>query len=259
MVEAERRAFADRSRWVGDPDFVEVPIHALLSPAYLAARAASIRDDRADSSEEIGPGLPPIEGSDTLHLSVADGAGRAVALTTTLNSACGSGIVAEGTGILLNNEMDDFSLAPGVPNQFGLLGEDANAVAGGKRPLSSMAPTIVEFPGGGPRPRLVLGSPGGPTIITSVLQVIVNVLDHGMELQEAVDAPRFHHQWMPDLVDHEIRAFPADVTRGLEARGHVLRLRDLMGDVAAIGVDPDGAWRGAADPRGEGIAVGYGP
>lgn len=254
MIEAERRAYADRASWLGDPDAFAVPVEALLDPDYLRARAASIREDRATPSEEISAGVfEGIESPDTLHVSIVDRHGGAVALTTTLNSAFGAAIVARGTGLLLNNEIDDFALAPGVPNQFGLLGGRANAVSGGKRPLSSMTPTIVLRDG---RPVLVVGSPGGSTIITTVLQIVVNVLEHGMELQEAVDAPRIHHQYLPDVVFHERRGLTEDVRRALEARGHTLRLRTRpIGVVAAIALDPEtGEWLGAADPRDDGTA-----
>lgn len=258
MVEAARRAYADRARWLGDPDHVEVPVRRLLDPAYLAGRAATIRDDRATPSAELSAGAPsPGGGTDTTHLASADAEGNVVALTTTLNSSFGAAIVAGGTGVLLNNEMDDFSLAPGTPNQFGLTGGEANAIAPGKRPLSSMCPVIVESPGGDARPLLVLGSPGGATIITTVAQVLVNVLDHGMELQEAVDAPRFHHQWLPDRIEVEPRALPADVAHALEALGHRLHERPPIGHVPAIGRAPDGTWLGAGDPRRGGLAAGY--
>ncbi len=258
MVEAEKRAYADRARWLGDPDRVAVPVERLLDPDYLAARARTIRDRRATPARRIHAGkFPETESSDTTHLSIADAEGNVVALTTTLNSAFGAALFAEGTGILLNNEMDDFALAPGVANLYGLVGGAANAVTGGARPLSSMAPTIVEAPEGARyQPFLVLGSPGGATIITSVLQVIVNVVDHGMELQEAVDAPRFHHQWLPDRLDHEPRAFPADVARALVRRGHRLHEREWMGNVSAIARAADGTWLGAADPRRAGCAQG---
>jgi gamma-glutamyltranspeptidase/glutathione hydrolase len=259
MVEAERRAYADRARWLGDPDFFDVPVRQLLSPAYLKERSSGIADDRATPSKQIRAWQPVVpESPQTLHFSIADRRGGVVSMTTTLNSSYGAAMVAEGTGILLNNEIDDFALAPGVPNQFGLLGGAANAVEGGKRPLSSMTPTIVEGPGEKDGPVLVLGSPGGATIITSVLQVLVNVIDHRIPLQEAVNAPRFHHQWFPDSVQHEVRAFPADVVRALEVRGHTLEAREFpLGNVAAIGRSCDGAWLGAADPRGEGTAEAY--
>lgn len=259
IAEAERRAFADRSRWLGDPDFVDVPVAHLLDPNYLARRGATIRTDRATPSASVQPGEPLGGGpGNTLHFSVADSAGRAVAFTMTLNQWFGTGIVATGTGVLLNNEIDDFAVTPGVPNLYGLTGESSNAVAGGKRPLSSMTPTIVEAPGGGPRPLLILGSPGGAKIPTSVLQVLINVIDHGMTPQEAVDAPRFHHQWQPDKIRHEKRAFPADVTVNLIARGHALEASEgPLGNVNAIGLGPDGWWIGAADPRRGGTAAGH--
>jgi gamma-glutamyltranspeptidase/glutathione hydrolase len=187
---------------------------------------------------------------------VADRSGGAVALTTTLNEAFGAALVPRGTGVLLNNEMDDFAIAPDVPNTWGLVGGEANALRAGKRPLSSMAPTIVESPGGGGRPALVLGSPGGATIITSVLQVLVNVLDHGMSLEDAVAAPRIHHQWLPDVVRHEPYALPADVAQALVARGHALERTARLGNVNAIAAGPDGMWLGVADPRRAGTAAG---
>jgi gamma-glutamyltranspeptidase/glutathione hydrolase len=258
IAEAERRAFADRSDSLGDPDAVTVPVAALLDPAYLVRRGASIRDDRATPSSRIRPGaVAPTEGVNTMHLSIADARGSVVAWTTTLNSSYGAAIVAPGTGVLLNNEMDDFALTGGVPNQFGLVGGRANAVAGGKRPLSSMCPTIVEDPAAPGRPILVLGSPGGPRIISAVLQTILHVLDDGMTLQEAVDAPRIHEQWLPDEIAHERRALAPEVAAGLARRGHKLTERDWIGDVLAIGVDAGGRWTGAADPRQEGVALGY--
>ena len=259
MVEAERRAYADRAMWMGDPDFFDVPVGALLDREYLAGRSGSIDPARATRSGSITPYRPvPQESSDTLHLSVADGAGGIVAMTTTLNSSYGSGIVARGTGILLNNEIDDFAVAPGVPNQYGLAGGEANAVAGGKRPLSSMTPTIVTTRSDRSRPVMALGSPGGSTIITSVLQVLLNVLDHHMPLQDAVDAARFHHQWLPDVIRYEPLMLPRDVADGLTRRGHVLeRTEFTLGNVAAIWFESDGTIHGAADPRGQGRAEGF--
>ncbi|NIM00934.1 MAG: gamma-glutamyltransferase [Acidobacteria bacterium] len=256
MAEIQRRAFADRSKWLGDPDHVDVPVERLLDSAYVASRASTIDRSRATPSSEILPGAPAAEGSDTAHFSVADRSGRAASLTTTLNTSFGSGIVAAGTGIVLNNEMDDFSLAPGVPNVYGLVGGEANAVRPRKRPLSSMTPTIVEYAETGKRPFLVLGSPGGPRIINAVFQVLVNVIDHGMELQEAVNAPRVHHQWIPDLISYEERALPADVRRALRAMGHSLATYERIGNVNAIGADENGHWLGAADPRKGGAATG---
>jgi gamma-glutamyltranspeptidase/glutathione hydrolase len=179
-----------------------------------------------------------------------------VSLTTTLNTSFGSGLVAAGTGILLNNEIDDFSLAPGVPNTYGLVGGKANAVQPRKRPLSSMTPTIVEYPEPGPRPFLVLGSPGGGRIINAVLQVLVNMIDHEMPLQAAVNAPRIHHQWIPDLIYYEPRALPTDVRRALKALGHTIATRERIGNINAISVDAQGNWLGAADPRKGGTAAG---
>jgi gamma-glutamyltranspeptidase/glutathione hydrolase len=257
IAECLRRAFADRGRFLGDPEFVKVPWKALLDPRYLAKRAESIRDDRATPAAELGPGSPEREGSNTLHISIADARGGAVSLTTTLNSWFGAAIVAPGTGVLLNNEIDDFALAPGIPNQYGLVGDEANAPAGGKRPLSSMCPTIVEDVPAGPRPRLVVGSPGGARIITAVLQTVLNVVDHGMTVQEAVDAPRIHEQWVPDRIDTDPAGIPADVIEALRARGHVVGAKRFTWNVAAVGLDADGRYTGAADPRGEGVAVGY--
>jgi gamma-glutamyltranspeptidase/glutathione hydrolase len=260
MAEAERIAFADRSRWLGDPDYFDVPVRELLSPDYLARRGAAIDPGRATPSKQLSPASPATIGlQDTLHFSIADAEGRAVSLTNTLNTSFGTGLVAGESGILLNNEIDDFALAPGAPNVYGLLGGEANSVAGGKRPLSSMTPTIVEPPGGGPRPLLVLGSPGGATIITSVLQVIINVIDHRMPLREAVEAPRFHHQWLPDRIRHEGRSDVAgEVLSGLEALGHRLQIsKGILGNVNAIALDDDGAWLGAADSRREGSEAGY--
>jgi gamma-glutamyltranspeptidase/glutathione hydrolase len=258
IAEAERRAFADRSRYLGDPAFVDVPVRQLLDPAYLAKRAAGIRDDRATPSSKVLPGLPgKEEGRETLHLSIADSRGGAVALTTTLNSWFGAAIVPPGTGVLLNNEIDDFALAAGVPNLYGLVGGSSNAVAGGKRPLSSMCPTIVEQVAPGARPFLVLGSKGGATIITTVLETILHLVDDGLTIQEAVDAPRIHHQWQPDTLQIEPQALPEDVAARLRACGHTIQVREPIGNVAAIGLDAEGRWTGAADPREESVAVGY--
>jgi gamma-glutamyltranspeptidase/glutathione hydrolase len=259
MSEVERRAFADRSRWLGDPDFFTVPVRQLLDPAYVRRRAASIRPDRATPSRSVAAGdVTADDRGETMHFSIGDKDGRAAAVTITLNQWYGTGIVAAGTGVLLNNEIDDFAIAAGMPNQYGLTGSEANAIAAGKRPLSSMTPTIVEAPGGGRRPTLVLGSPGGSTIPTTILQVLINVIDHEMPLQEAVDAPRVHHQWQPDRIMHERRALPADVIVNLIARGHALQpTKRPLGNVSAIGLAADGSWIGAADPRRGGTAAGH--
>jgi gamma-glutamyltranspeptidase/glutathione hydrolase len=258
IAEAERRAFADRAVHLGDPDVVEVPVKALLDPAYLAARAATIRDDRATPSNKIRPGSPPTSGGmNTLNLSIADDRGGALALSTTLNEWYGDALVAPGTGVLLNDEIDDFALAKGVANQYGLVGGLANAVAGGKRPLSSMCPTIVETKEPSARPLLVVGGRGGPMIISSVLQTILHIIDDGMSLQEAVDAPRIHHQWLPDEIVYERRALTPEVAAGLRGRGHTLTGHGPIAEVSPIGLDAAGRYTGASDPRAEAVALGY--
>jgi gamma-glutamyltranspeptidase/glutathione hydrolase len=251
LLETMRRAFADRATLFGDPDFVHVPVDRLLSKEYAAKLARSIDLEHATPSAEVHAGMPAPEPLHTTHFTVVDARGNAVANTTTLNGSFGSSVVAKGTGFFLNNEMDDFAARPGTPNQYGLLQGDANAVASGKRPLSSMTPTVVLKDG---KLVMALGSQGGPTIITQVLQVILNVIDHGMNVQQAVDAPRVHHQWMPDVVYAQPYGMPADVREALRARGH-LRFESFpdlpyLGDVQAVMVDPDGgALLGASDSR----------
>lgn len=270
MVEAWRRAFADRNHWLGDPDRVAVPLDRLLSPAYGAARGASIDPERASRSIDVGPGAPdladltdsagagaeaggPREGRHTTHLSVVDATGMAVSLTTTLNTWYGSKLVAAGTGVLLNNEMDDFTARPGVPNFFGLVQGVANEIAPGKRMLSAMTPTLVTGPDGSLR--LVVGSPGGATIITTVFQVVSNVLDFGMSLADAISAPRVHHQHLPDRIEVEPGALPPGVIEALEQRGHHISIGDeTWGDVEAIGVAEGGHLEAVADPRRGGTA-----
>ncbi|HET9481679.1 MAG TPA: gamma-glutamyltransferase, partial [Candidatus Polarisedimenticolia bacterium] len=223
VAEAMKRAFADRSRWVGDPDFEAVPVAGLTSRAYTAFMMRGFDPERTTPAPQAGPGDPlAFESDSTTHFSVVDARGNAVANTFTLNDSFGIGAVAGRLGFLLNNEMDDFSIKPGVPNLYGLVGGEANSIAPGKRMLSSMTPTIVlrRDAGGAAHTYLVLGSPGGPAIITSVLQSLLNVIDHGMELQAAVDAPRFHHQWLPDRIALDRAGFPADVMQGLRRRGH---------------------------------------
>jgi gamma-glutamyltranspeptidase / glutathione hydrolase len=256
MIEAERRVYADRAEWLGDPDFVKVPVTGLIAKSYADTLRASISPERATPSRDVRAGQPAgFEPSETTHYSVVDADGNAVATTTTLNGGYGNGQVVTGAGFLLNNEMDDFSVKPGAPNMFGLTGGTANAVAPGKRMLSSMTPTIVSREG---QPVLVVGTPGGSRIITTVLQVVLNVLEFGMDVRQAVDAPRFHHQWSPDEVVLEDRAFPADVITALTARGHQIRTSSDMGDVQAIAIDPaTGVRSGAADPRHDGVAAGY--
>ena len=258
VAEMEKRVFADRAEYLGDPDFRPVPVDTLTSKGYAAARAAEITPDRRTPPAAIRSGAVTKESEQTTHFSIVDRWGNAVANTTTLNDSYGSGIVVRGAGFLLNNEMDDFSAKPGVPNLYGVTGREANAIAPRKRMLSSMTPAFLFRPGG---PQLVLGSPGGPTIFTTVFQVIVNRVDFGMPLDSAVAAPRFHHQWPPrdpdaDLLDVERgRELDAATRTALEAMGYVIRLRDPLGDVHAIEAAGSKAW-GASDPRGVGhVAV----
>jgi len=235
---------------------VKVPITGLTAKPYADRLRADISMAHATPSRDVRPGRPTeFEPSETTHYSVIDADGNAVATTTTLNGGYGNALVVSGAGFLLNNEMDDFSVKPGAPNMFGLTGGEANAVAPRKRMLSSMTPTIVTHDG---RTVLVVGSPGGSRIITTVLQVVLNLLEFKMGVQEAVDAPRFHHQWSPDEVVFEERAFPADVVTALTALGHQMRTTSEIGDVQAIAVDPaTGVRLGASDPRHDGTAVGY--
>jgi gamma-glutamyltranspeptidase/glutathione hydrolase len=253
MAEAQRRFFADRARYFGDPDFVKVPLSQLLAPSYIGRLRKSIVPDRATPSEELrAAALTGRESNETTHFTIADPEGNVAALTYTLNGGYGAKVTATGLGFLLNNEMDDFAPKPGEPNMYGLVQGEANAIQPRKRPLSSMTPTIV-LRGG--KPYLALGSPGGPTIINTVLEVIVNVLDFGLNVQDAVNRPRFHHQWMPDRLDLE-PGFSPDTIALLEARGHKVRRVSGQGEVAAILFD--GGWlQGAPDPRTEGTAEGF--
>lgn len=247
MIEAMKRAYADRARYLGDPAFVSAPVATLVSKDYAAKQRASIDLDRATPWTDALSATPPHEGSNTTHFSVVDAAGNAVSNTYTLNFSYGVGLVAEGTGVLLNNELDDFTAAPGASNAFGLVGFEANLPGPGKRPLSSMSPTIVLRDG---RPVLVTGSPGGSRIISTVLQVIVNVLDYHMDVASAVAAPRLHHQWLPDEVRIE-HGFPDDVIAGLRAKGHTLIEPLGYSSANSIAVTPDGLF-GAPDPRTRG-------
>ena len=251
MAEAMRLAYADRSQHLGDSDFWAVPIEGLTSKVYAARLRDAIRLDRARSSETVRPGDPaPYESEETTHFSVMDRFGNVVSNTYTINFSYGSGIVADGTGILLNNEMDDFSSKPGVPNAYGLIGGEANAVQGGKRPLSSMTPTIVLADG---KPFLATGSPGGSRIITTTVQIIMNVIDHGMNIAAATAAPRVHHQWLPDELRIEPGISP-DTLDLLHERGHTTVIKWAMGSTQSI-MRSETGFLGASDPRRPGALV----
>jgi gamma-glutamyltranspeptidase/glutathione hydrolase len=256
MAEVMRRAYADRAEFLGDPDFVKMPLAWLTSKKYAAQRRATIDTAKATPSDQISHGVEVSEKDHTTHYSVVDRFGNCVSVTTTLNDAFGSKVVVAGAGFLLNDEMDDFSAKEGVPNEYGLVGSSANAIAPNKRMLSSMTPTIVLRDG---KPFMVIGSPGGSTIMTTVLQAIVNVIDFKMTIQEAIDAPRIHHQWLPDHISYEERALSQDAIENLRAMGHSLRLREnTTGLAEGILFDrKKGLIFGATDPRGYGEAVGY--
>jgi gamma-glutamyltranspeptidase/glutathione hydrolase len=262
LAEAWKRAYADRNEFFGDPEFVAVPQDRLISSEYGAERRATISLDRATPSEQVTPGLGPYGvDENTTHLSVVDSAGNAVSMTTTINSFYGIKAVVEGAGFFLNNEMDDFSAQPGTPNMFGLVQGEANAIASGKRMLSAMTPSMLLRPDGSLL--LVIGSPGGATIITNVFQNISNVVDYGMNLVETVHAPRLHHQHLPDRIDYEPGSLDQSTIIALEAMGHTLRERSdpnslypYIGDIQAIMVLPDGTFLGVSDPRRGGAAVG---
>ena len=255
MVEAERRVYADRAKHLGDPDFWKVPQQELLTPAYNKSRMANMNWNKATLSSDIQAGeFAKKESEETTHFSIVDKEGSAVSLTTTINTSYGNYVVVKGAGFLLNNEMDDFSVKPGVANYFGLIGYEANAIAPNKRMLSSMTPTILEKDG---KLAMVVGTPGGSTIMTIVFQTILNVVDFGMDMQEAVNAQRFHHQWLPDRVDVEPRAIDIGSQRRLEAKGYNFYKRAAMGRVDAILVTKDGSYQTGADPRGDDTAGGW--
>ncbi len=253
-AEAMRRFYADRSEHVADPDFWPVPVSKLLSPVYIDKIRANIDPDKATNSDAIKAGdVKTMESTETTHYSIVDKDGNCVAVTYTLNGSYGSGVTVPGLGILLNNEMDDFSVKPGVPNMYGAVGGEANAIQPRKRPLSSMAPTIVLKDG---KPYLILGTPGGTRILTSVMQVIQNVIDFKMNVQDAVNFPRFHHQWRPDKLYMEPQ-FSPDTKRLLEKKGHTVEPAANICEVMAILFEATGWLAGAADPRVEGKAAGY--
>jgi gamma-glutamyltranspeptidase/glutathione hydrolase len=259
MTEAMRRAFADRAAFMGDTDFVKVPIAGMIDKKYAAGLRSTIDTDHASTSAQVRAGKPPgYESEETTHFTVVDKDGNAVANTYTLNGGYGSGVTAKGTGVLLNNEMDDFAAKPGTPNAYGLIQGENNAVAARKRPLSAMTPTFVLRKDGSLW--FAVGSPGGPTIINTVLQVITDIVDYDMNIQQAIDAPRIHHQWLPDELVYEPYGLSADTRRALESRGHVLVTKPrYMGDAEGIMIEEKtGVRLGASDPRGgDSAAIGY--
>jgi gamma-glutamyltranspeptidase/glutathione hydrolase len=247
IVEAERRAYADRAKYLGDSDFYPVPVDSLLQPDYLSTRIHDFDSTKATSSGTLGPQVKiGVETFETTHTSIVDYEGNAVSVTTTLNLNYGSKVIVQGAGFFLNDEMDDFSAKPGVPNYFGLVGAEANAIQPGKRMLSSMTPTVVEKNG---KLFMVLGAPGGSTIITAVMQTLLGVSDYGMSLDEAVWAPRFHHQWLPDVITCEHNAIDTTVRKQLWSMGHKLENVDRMALIKAIQVMPDGKLHGVGDNR----------
>jgi gamma-glutamyltranspeptidase / glutathione hydrolase len=254
-AEIMRLAFADRAEYLGDSDFGYIPVKGLTSKEYAADLFSGIRKDWAAPSKTVFAGKPlGYESEETTHYSIVDKDGNGVAVTTTINWGYGSGVTIRGAGFLLNNEMDDFSSGRGLPNAFGLIQGEANEIAGSKRPLSAMTPTLVKKDN---KLYLVLGSPGGPTIINTVFQVLLNVVDFGMDIQEAVDAPRIHHQWMPDKLLAERDALSWDVQKALEGKGHFIELRGGIGDAHCIMIDSEGIRLGAPDSRTDSKAAGY--
>lgn len=256
MVEAARRVYADRAKFLGDPDFVKIPTSTLLSAPYLKERWSDFSFVKATDSKAVkGGAIAGYESMETTHFSVVDKEGNAAAITTTINNSYGSMVVVQGAGFLMNDEMDDFSVKPGVPNTYGLIGAEANSIRPGKRMLSAMTPTILEKNG---KLNMVVGTPGGSTIITSVFQTILNVIEHGMGMQESVNAFKFHHQWLPDVVLYEQGGFSEKTLEKLKARGYNMTIqRGTLGRMDCILVRPDGQLEGGSDPRAENTSIGY--
>jgi gamma-glutamyltranspeptidase / glutathione hydrolase len=255
MVEAERRVYADRSKWLGDPDFVKVPVNELIDPAYNTNRMSSLNFAQATLSSSIQAGtFPGYESPETTHYSIVDGEGNAVSITTTLNNSYGSKVFVGGAGFLLNDEMDDFSAKAGSPNLYGLIGSKANEIQPNKRMLSSMTPTIVEENG---QLKMVVGTPGGSTIITSVFQVVLNTLEMGMNMQQAVEYPRFHHQWLPEKITAEPKRFSEEQQMRLQSKGYTFSPVSAIGLVEGILLLPNGNLQGGADSRGDDTVSAY--